>query len=67
MSTSFKNPVAADPSALRASLNRRRLLTALPLLAAALAAPRLVRAAPWRLTCTLSRRQPPSRFWLVEA
>ena len=46
MPTSFKNPVAADPSALRASLNRRRLLTALPLLAAALAAPRLVRAAP---------------------
>ena len=46
MSTSFKNPVAADPSALSASRNRRRLLTALPLLAAALAAPRLVRAAP---------------------
>ena len=46
MSTSFKNPVAADPSALAASLGRRRLLTALPLLAAALAAPRLVRAAP---------------------
>ena len=46
MSTSFNNPVAADPSALPASLNRRRLLTALPLLAAALAAPRLVRAAP---------------------
>ena len=46
MSTSFKNPVAADPSALAASLGRRRLLTALPLLAAALAAPRWVRAAP---------------------
>ena len=46
MSTSFKNPVAADPSALPASRNRRRLLAALPLLAAALAAPRLVRAAP---------------------
>ncbi len=46
MSNSFKNPVATDPSALPASLGRRRLLTALPLLAAALAAPRLVRAAP---------------------
>ena len=53
MSTFFKNPVVADPSALPASLSagyaslgRRRLLTALPLLAAALAAPRLVRAAP---------------------
>ena len=53
MSTSFKNPVAAASSAFPASLSaghtslgRRRLLTALPLLAAALTAPRLVRAAP---------------------
>ena len=52
MTTSFKTPSAACSSALPAALsarhrglNRRHLLSALPLLAAALAAPRLVRAA----------------------
>ena len=52
MTRFFKTPLAADPAALPASLSarhaglgRRRLLTALPLLAAALAAPRLLRAA----------------------
>ena len=52
MTPFFKTPLAADPAALPASLStrhaglgRRRMLAALPLLAAALAAPRLVRAA----------------------
>ena len=52
MTPFFKTPLAADPAALPASLSarhaglgRRRMLAALPLLAAALAAPRLVHAA----------------------
>ena len=46
--TFSSQPVSASlsPALPHSSLNRRRLLTALPLLAAALAAPRLVRAAP---------------------
>ena len=45
--TFSSHPVSASlsPALPRSSLGRRRLLTALPLLAAALAAPRLVRAA----------------------
>ena len=52
--TFISHPVSASLSPVlpHSSLNRRRLLTALPLLAAAMAAPRLVRAAPGAASTT---------------